>query len=99
LTNTYAKGKINEQQHTNLKDEISILYHEIYKKRNDSLNGSVPVDKIKDDIENAYAKGMISEQHYKLLVGTNYHQGSKVQLKAINESKPSCKPAREQNEI
>jgi hypothetical protein len=70
LTYTYAKGKINEQHYTNLKNEISILYHGIYKKRIDSLNGNgMVLDKIKDDIEDAYAKGKISEQHYKLLIG------------------------------
>ena len=67
LTYTYSKGKINEQQYTNLKNEISILYYEIYRKKIESLN-SKNSDKISDDISDAYAKGKIIEQHYKLLI-------------------------------
>jgi YVTN family beta-propeller protein len=69
ITNGYSEGKINNEQYTNLKTEISILYEEIYKKRIDSSVGNVvTLDKIKDDIEDAYAKGKLIEQHYKLLI-------------------------------
>jgi hypothetical protein len=49
-----------------LNNTISILYEEIYKKKIDLLNGK-DLDKIKDEINDSYAKGKINEQHYKLL--------------------------------
>jgi uncharacterized membrane protein len=67
LTYAYAKGKINEQQYGNLKNEISILYHDIYNKKIVS-SSSKNSDKISDDISDAYAKGKINEQHYKILI-------------------------------
>jgi YVTN family beta-propeller protein len=67
----YVKGKISEQHYDNLKNEISILYEQIYNNKIDSLNtdhdNGIALDKVKDDIKDAYAKGKISEQHYKLL--------------------------------
>jgi uncharacterized membrane protein len=67
----YAKGKISEQHYNNLNSTISILYEEIYKKNIDSLNGKnnnkILLDTVKENIKDAYAKGKISEQHYKLL--------------------------------
>ena len=69
ITYTYTKGKISEQHYVDLKNEISVLYEDIYKKRIDSLNGDgVSMDKIKEDIEDAYAKGKITDQHYNLLI-------------------------------
>jgi hypothetical protein len=56
-----------------LKNEISVLYEEVHRNRIDSLNGITDRDngrllyKIKNDIEDAYAKGKISDQHYNLL--------------------------------
>ena len=77
ITDTYAKGKINEQHYNNLKDEISRHYQNIYKNKIYSLNGKsdgsnngVQWDKIKSDIADAYAAGKISEQHYNLLKDT-----------------------------
>jgi uncharacterized membrane protein len=73
ISRTYEKGKITEQHHANLKNKISILYEELYNKRVDSLNdisdsnNKGPLNKIKDDIRDAYAKGKITEQHYSLL--------------------------------
>jgi hypothetical protein len=74
LVNEYTAGKINNEQYTNLKDEISVLYHETYKKKIDSLkespdgdvNREVLMDKIKEDTTDAYSKGKITELHYKL---------------------------------
>jgi YVTN family beta-propeller protein len=71
ITDDFAKGKINEQHYNNLNNTLSILYEEIYKKKIDLLNGKgtngALLDKIKDDINDSYAKGKINEQHYKLL--------------------------------
>ena len=37
FADAYAKGKVSKQHYTNLKEEISVLYEEIYKKRIDLL--------------------------------------------------------------
>jgi hypothetical protein len=56
-----------------LKNEISVLYEEIHRKRIDRLNGKhdrhsdIVLDQIKYGIEDAYAKGKISDQHYNSL--------------------------------
>ena len=63
------------KHYSNLKNEISILYEEIYKEKIDSLGGKFDsigsegafLDKVKNDITDAYAKGKISDQHYNLL--------------------------------
>jgi YVTN family beta-propeller protein len=71
IRRAYESGKISEQHYNNLKNKISILYEEIYRKRIDSINGKnsngISLDKIKDDVKEAYAKGNINEQHYDLL--------------------------------
>ena len=73
MSDAYAKGKISDQHYQNLKSEISVLYEEILKKRIDSFNGRNNtddgrlLDQIKYDIEDTYAKGKISDEHYKLL--------------------------------
>jgi YVTN family beta-propeller protein len=73
IEDTHAKGKIKDEYYTNLKKEISILYEEVFKKRIDSLN-NLPendkvklLDKIKDDISDAYSKEKVNELHYTLL--------------------------------
>ena len=70
----YSKGKINEKHYKSLKNEISILYEKIFRKRIDSLNypsnkeiTEKQLDKIKNDVETAYSEGKISELHYNLL--------------------------------
>jgi hypothetical protein len=56
-----------------LKKDISVFYEEILKKKIDSLN-NLPegdkvmwLDRIKDEITDAYSKEMINELHYLLL--------------------------------
>jgi YVTN family beta-propeller protein len=71
IMDDYANGNISEQHYTNLNNKVSVLYEEIYKKKIDLLNGKdangALLDKVKDEINDSYAKGKISEQHYKLL--------------------------------
>jgi YVTN family beta-propeller protein len=74
ITDAYMKGKISEQQASNLKNEISKTYEDIYKNIIHSLNSKfdssgngIEIDKIKNDFTNAYAAGKITEQHYNLL--------------------------------
>ena len=74
ISDAYSKGKINSEHYSNLKDEISVLYQDIFKKRiqllNDvSNNGDIrkQVEKIRDDIDDAYSKTKLNELHYNLL--------------------------------
>jgi uncharacterized ion transporter superfamily protein YfcC len=65
IIDTYSEGKINNEQYTNLKSEISIHFEEIYRKRIDSSNGNeMLLDKVKDEIKDAYVKGKLNEQHF-----------------------------------
>ena len=57
----HSKGKINEIHYNSLKNEISILYEEIFKKRIESLNNQSDIihskgllNKLRQDIENAF---------------------------------------------
>ena len=68
----YAGGKINNEKYTSLKNEISVLYEEIFKKRIDSQqnpigNREVVMAKIKEDLGDVYAKGKLNQLHYDLL--------------------------------
>jgi YVTN family beta-propeller protein len=80
IADAYAKGKISDQHYGNLKNEISMIYEEIYNKkirllnsefgdssRSSNRSNGILLDKIKNDIADAYAKGKISDQHYNLL--------------------------------
>jgi uncharacterized membrane protein len=69
ISNAYAEGKISNEHYTNLKNEISVLYQEIFKKRIESITvpNTEAFRKIKNDITDAYANGKITELHYNLL--------------------------------
>jgi uncharacterized membrane protein len=75
IEDAYAKEKIDNEQYTNLKNETSVLYEEMYRKRLDSLKGSfgedsnqeVVMERLQEDIRNAYSKGKLSELHFNLL--------------------------------
>ena len=73
ITDEYVQGKITDQQNENLKDEISLIYKEIYDKKINSLNDGLGkdsdkfLDSITNDLTNAYAIGIISEIHYNIL--------------------------------
>jgi hypothetical protein len=67
ITDSYARGKITEQQYEKLKYDISMFYEERYNNRGDSLNiisdetnrNKVMLQKVKNEIADAYAKGRI----------------------------------------
>jgi YVTN family beta-propeller protein len=69
IIDTYSNGKISNEHYTNLKNEISVVYREIFKKRISSI--AIPdaeaVRKIKNDVTDAYSAGKISELHHSLL--------------------------------
>ena len=97
ITNAYANGKISEQHYTNLKSEISILYEQIYKNiigKFDIESNGIQMDKIKNDITDAYAKGKISDQHYSLLneMISNYKNNQKSSFEKTTSSKSEGSP-------
>jgi YVTN family beta-propeller protein len=76
IMDAYSKGKINEKHYESLRNEISILYEEILRKRINALNKSNPSNRkttqeqlaqIRNEVEYAYSKGKINEKHYDLL--------------------------------
>ena len=70
ISEAYSKGQINTEHYSSLKDELSILYQEIFKKRIDMSSNEQKVKSmniIKDDISDAYSTGKINELHYNLL--------------------------------
>ncbi len=75
ITDSYAAGKLNNDQYTNLKNEVSIAYEEIFKGRIDSqgkssygiINRGGGLKEIKEEISDAYSKGKITKLHYDLL--------------------------------
>ena len=74
IEDAYLKGKMNQQHYTNLVNNISMLYQEVFKKEIDSLSSSTNnedkmklLNKIHSDIEDAYSKEKITEKHYNLL--------------------------------
>ena len=74
ISDSYIKGKLNQFHYSNLKDEISMLYQEVFMRRIDSLDeGSKEIDlksklKIVRDIKDAYSKGKLTGLHYDMLI-------------------------------
>jgi YVTN family beta-propeller protein len=89
IVDAYSEGKINEKHYENLKNEISVLYEKIFRKRlNDTLknNDNNPANKkatqeqlaqIRSDVKYAYSEGKINEKHYDLLNEDISNLGSK----------------------
>ncbi|HEY6885020.1 MAG TPA: YncE family protein, partial [Nitrososphaeraceae archaeon] len=72
IADAYSKGKINKEHYESLKNEISTLYEEIFRKRIDSLEplgieAKEKLKQIRNNIEDKYSKGKLVELHYKLL--------------------------------
>ena len=72
VTDSYSKGKLNELHHNSLKNEISILYEEIFKKRIESLDPKdndvqQKLQEVRGVVKDAYSKGKLIELHYNLL--------------------------------
>jgi YVTN family beta-propeller protein len=78
VVDAYSEGKINEKHYESLRNEISILYEKIFRKKIDDAlnNNNDPTNKktiheqlaqIKNEVEYAYSEGKINEKHYDLL--------------------------------
>lgn len=74
LGNDYSKARITDKQYENMKNEISALYQEIYRKRIESSSqisdkATTKLNNLVVEIEDTYAKGKLSEVHYTMLNG------------------------------
>lgn len=75
ISDEYSSGKINNEQYTNLKKEISVLYEEIFENEIDSLNenldrdrsGEIQLDRITKEVNDAYIKDRINSDHYSVI--------------------------------
>jgi YVTN family beta-propeller protein len=76
VADAYSKGKINEKHYESLRNEISVLYERIFRKKiDDLLSNNSPIkkttdedlDELKNELGFAYSEGKINEKHYVLL--------------------------------
>src|SRR4029078_2293664 len=73
ISDSFSKGKITQFYYSNLKDEISVLYQEIFMKKIDSMDDNKEIDlslklKLVREIKDAFSKGKLTELHYNLLL-------------------------------
>ena len=73
LSDSFSKGKINQFHYSNLKEEISILYQELFMKKIDSMEEVEEMDpsiklKLVRSIKDAYSKGKLTELHYNMIM-------------------------------
>jgi hypothetical protein len=97
ISDEYSKGKINNEQFTNLKEEISVLYEEIYKRRIDSLKeppkGDVNPEAQLEDVTDAYSRNKINSEHYASLknkISIKCQRIFKKRLDSLGESSKSA---------
>jgi hypothetical protein len=69
ISDSYAAGKISNDQYTNLKNEVSTAFQEFFKKKIDFVTdpNMEAVNKIKNGIEDAYNNGKLTREHYTIL--------------------------------
>jgi YVTN family beta-propeller protein len=70
ITNTYSNGELSKEHYANLKNEISLEYQEIFKKKIELITNpnAEAISEVKNDIMDAYSDGKITELHYNLLI-------------------------------
>ena len=73
ITDSFSKGNISQIRYSNLKDELSVLYQEIFMKKVDSMDddkGMDPAIKLRlvREIRDAFSKGKLTELHYNILM-------------------------------
>ncbi len=72
IADAYTRGKITNEHYLSLKNEISVLYEDIFKSEIESLDNQPEKHKeerlkIQDRVADAYSKGRLNELHYNLL--------------------------------
>ncbi len=73
ISDSFSKGNISQFHYSNLKEEISILYQELFMKKVDSMDDGKEIDpslklKLVRDIKDAFSKGKLTELHYNMLM-------------------------------
>jgi YVTN family beta-propeller protein len=90
ISDSYAAGKISNEQFTNLNNEVSIAYQEIFKKRIRSITEQdlETVNKIRNDIIDAYSNGKLSIEHYTNLkneISNTYQKIFKKRIESLTD--------------
>jgi YVTN family beta-propeller protein len=90
ISDSYAAGKISNEQFTNLNNEVSIAYQEIFKKRIRSITEQdlETVNKIRNDIIDAYSNGKLSNEHYTNLkneISNTYQKIFKKRIESLTD--------------
>jgi YVTN family beta-propeller protein len=72
ISDSYTSGKINNEQFNSLKNEISIAFQEIYRRKIglfkvEGKNLDEELEKTENQISDAYSKGKLDELHYSSL--------------------------------
>jgi hypothetical protein len=69
ISDSYASGKITSDQYMHVKNGVSAAYQKIFKKKIESITGpnTKDVNNLKNDIQDAYVDGKLTEMHFKLL--------------------------------
>ena len=94
ISNSYAAGRITNEQYTNLKNEVSIAFQEIFKKRIESLKEQdlEAINKTRNDImDAAYNNGKLSSEHYTNLtkeISNTYQKIFKKRIESLTEQNP-----------
>jgi YVTN family beta-propeller protein len=90
ISDSYAAGKISNEQFTNLNNEVSIAYQEIFKKRIRSITEQdlETVNKIRNDIIDAYSNRKLSNEHYTNLkneISNTYQKIFKKRIESLTD--------------
>jgi hypothetical protein len=79
IIDAYSRGNLNEKDYENLKNETSVHYEKIFRRRiDDALNNSnnysskkimtgEQLAQLRKEIKYAYSEGKINDKHYDLL--------------------------------
>ena len=91
ISNSYAAGKITNEQYTNLNSDVSIAFQEILKKRVESVKEQdlETVDNIRNDIIDAYNNGKLSSEHYTNLkneISNTYQKIFKKRIESVTST-------------
>jgi hypothetical protein len=90
VSDTYAAGKISNDQYTHLKNEISTAYQKVYKRKIESLTewDLTSVDKMRNEIIDAYNNGKLGSEHYTNLtkeISNTYQELFKKRVESITD--------------
>jgi YVTN family beta-propeller protein len=87
ITDSYSAGKINNEQYTNLRNEVSRAFQKVFNERIKSISvqNTKELEEVKNNITDAYADGKLTKLHYDLL-HENYRRLQKNEEKGQQSS-------------